>query len=318
MNNVNESCAGKNKHHMTDEVDLSAVLRPLYKAKLLIFFVTLTFICGGLVYGIIHPNIYESKALLSPVSGDNSSISGVAGRLGGLADLAGLNVKEAGGTRTLVARELLKSKTFIKKFIDKNDMLVPVIAAKGWDHENEEWIFDQGVYIEQTGKWVRDDGGVGSKPKIIEAAEKFQKQNLNVSEDKETGLITLTVQSYSPDAASEWASLLVDMINKYMQAKDIAESNKKLEYLNNQLAETSNSAMRQVLYNLIEVETQNLMLANSKDDYVFEVIDPPSKTYEEVKPKMILIIILAAVLGLFCSVLLVLIFPKLSGSKFLD
>ena len=56
----------------------------------------------------------------------------------GLASLAGVNLSGGGSDKTALAIEVLKSREFISKYIDKHRILVSLMAAKGWDRSNFE------------------------------------------------------------------------------------------------------------------------------------------------------------------------------------
>ena len=106
--------------------------------------------------------------------------------------------------------------------------------------------------------------------------------------------------------AAQWANELVKQLNEQLREKAIDDSQKRVGYLEQELAKTTLQDMRAVLYNLLESEKQKAMLANVNEDFAIEVIDPavPPKTRE--KPKRKLIVASGGVCGVFLGIFIVL------------
>ena len=78
-----------------------------------------------------------------------------------------------------------------------------------------------------------------------------------------------------------------------------------IEYLNEQIAQTSYTEIKQELSSLIQQETEKLMLVEANEDYAFKVIDPPIVSESPSEPDRFVIVILAAIVGGFIGVLIV-------------
>ncbi|MBE4517191.1 LPS O-antigen length regulator, partial [Vibrio parahaemolyticus] len=155
---------------------------------------------------------------------------------GGLAALAGVNLGGGETSQTDLAVQVMKSRQFVEAFINKHDLLVPLMAAKDWDLANNKIILDEALYDAKTGVWLRKPNGLrGSKPSAQEAFEVFNNQVMNINLNKESGLYTISVKHYSPYIAKQWVNWLVQDINQDMRERTIAETTKNLNYLNIQL-----------------------------------------------------------------------------------
>ncbi|HAS23515.1 MAG TPA: LPS O-antigen length regulator, partial [Idiomarina loihiensis] len=76
------------------------------------------------------PNIYKSEATLAPTEeASGGGLSQMAGQLGGLASLAGVNLGGKNADKTTIALEILKSRAFIKSFVEKYDILPELMAV---------------------------------------------------------------------------------------------------------------------------------------------------------------------------------------------
>ncbi|EGR2732590.1 LPS O-antigen length regulator [Vibrio parahaemolyticus] len=287
------------QHSTDDEIDLRELFKALWKGKWIIIATTFVFAIGSVFYALSLPNIYKADALLAPAESSNGGgLSKMAGQLGGLAALAGVSLGGTDSSQTDLAVQVIKSRQFIESFINKHDLLVPLMAAKGWDLSSNALIIDEGVYDPKSKKWLREaDGLRGAKPTAIEAFEVFKKDVLSVNLDKESGLYTISVKHYSPYIAKDWTSWLVEDINQVMRNRTISETKQNLLYLNSQLQKTSVAEMQSTFYKLIEEQTKSLMLAEVQDEFVFKVIDPAIVPEVKNSPSRAMICILGTLLG---------------------
>ncbi|MDW2092037.1 Wzz/FepE/Etk N-terminal domain-containing protein [Vibrio sp. 1865] len=292
-----------------DEIDLRELFKALWKGKLTIIATTFAFAVGSVLYALSLPNIYKADALLAPAeSSGGGGLSKMAGQLGGLAALAGVNLGASESSQTDLAVQVMKSRQFIEAFIDKHDLLVPLMAAKDWDLANNKLILDEELYNPNSREWLREPNGLrGSTPTAQEAFEVFNKEVLSISQDKESGLYTVSVKYYSPYIAQQWVNWLIEDINKVMRERTIAETSQNLAYLNTQLQKTAVADMQSTFYKLIEEQTKSLMLAEVQEEFVFKVVDPAVVPELKDAPKRALICVLGTLFGGMLGIAIVLI-----------
>lgn len=288
-----------------DEIDLRELFAAIWQGKWIIVITTAIFAVVSVLYALSLPNIYKSEALLAPVTED--SRMRLPGQLGGLAALAGVNLGAGGNDKTTLAIEVLKSRDFIGRFIEKYDLYIPVMAAKGWQRDNNTLIIDSDIYNPESQQWVRKvKPPFQPKPSIQETYTEFMKL-LSVSQDKTSGMVKLSVQHYSPLLAKQWVDNLILEINNDMRERELAEAQRSIAYLNEQIVQTNLADARAMLFSLVEEQTKTLMLANVRSEYVFKTVDPAIEAENKAKPARALICILGVMLGGMLSVLIVLI-----------
>lgn len=292
-----------------DEIDLRELFKALWQGKWIIIAVTFVFAVGSVLFALSQPNIYKADTLLAPAESSGSGgLAKMAGQLGGLATLAGVNLGSGESSQTELAAQVMKSRQFIQHFIEKYELLVPLMAGKEWDLSSNQLIINNELYDEQTRTWLREPQGLrGAKPTAQEAHETFIKEILTVSTDKTSGLYTVSVSHYSPFIAQQWATWLVEEINQVMRERTIAETTQNLNYLQEQLQRTSVADMQATFYKLIEEQTKSLMLAEVQDEFVFKVVDPAVVPELKDKPKRALICVLGTLLGGMFGVAIVLV-----------
>lgn len=292
-----------------DEIDLRELFSVIWQGKWLILAITAIFAISAVIFAIKQPNIYKSEALLAPASEEQGGgLSGLASQFGGLASLAGVNLRGKGGTdKTQLAIEVLKSRQFTSEFILKHNILADLMAAKKWDRDEDKLIYDEDAYIEATNTWVRDvELPLKPEPSMQEAYKEFSKV-FSVNTDKETGMVTLSVEHLSPKVTEQWVTWLIEDINKVMKERDVAEANRSSEFLNKQIALTNVADIKAILYKLVEEQAKIIMFAEVRDEYVFKTIDPALAPEEKAKPKRALICVLGTVLGGMLGVMLILV-----------
>ncbi|HHX8572725.1 Wzz/FepE/Etk N-terminal domain-containing protein [Vibrio sp. Vb2354] len=298
----------QNAQTSDDEIDLRKFFNVLWRGKLIVILTTILFAVGSVLYALSLSDVYKADSLLSPAeSSGGGGLSKMAGQLGGLAALAGVNLGGGDSSQTDLAVQVIKSRQFISSFIDKHALLVPLMAAEGWDMSSNKLIIDSEIYDSDSDTWLRNEKGLrGPKPTLQEAYEIFVQEHLNIIQDKDSGLYKLSVKHFSPFIAQQWVTWLIEDINKVMRERTIQEATQNLSYLNLQLDKTAVAEMQSTFYKLIEEQTKSLMLAEVQDEFVFKVVDPALVPEIKEGPKRALICILGTFLGSILGALIVL------------
>lgn len=284
------------QYYTDDEIDLRELFATLWRGKWIIIATTVLFAIAGVFYALSKPNIYQASVLLAPAQSEDGG-SGISGQLGGLASLAGISLGGGGNNQIVMAKAVLQSHAFLRDFINRHNLAIPLMATKAWSMENNQWVINREVYNPETSEWLTDEDGESLKPTDWDMVKKFKEDHLNLSSNQETGMVTLSLKSQSPPAAEAWVERLVHDINEYMRRQEIKEAEARIAYLEEKLSETNIAGMQQVFYQLIESETRTVMLANAQDEYIFKTVDPAIVPQEKSEPKRVMIVIVAILLG---------------------
>ena len=122
-----------------------------------IIIITAIFAVGSVFYALSVPNQYKATALLAPADSDGGGLSSVLGQFGGLASIAGVNIGGGESSESQIAQEIMKSWSFIEKFISDNDLELKVYAAEGWSKGSGELHINQDAYDSKSGEWLTED-----------------------------------------------------------------------------------------------------------------------------------------------------------------
>lgn len=260
----------------------------------------------ALVWAISQPNIYTSKTLLMPASSEDSSLSGLAGNLGGLAAMAGMSLSEGDKDNSMLALELIKTQAFLGEFIEENQLIVPIMAAEDWDKATNNLIINPEIYDSASKSWVRAAPPSRKvEPSLQEAYEELLKL-IEVEQDPKTKFVTLSVDFYSPYLAAEWTAKLVNKLNESIRVRDKIEATESIEYLEKIALESNLQELRSTFSALMEEQIKSKMLAEVRKDYVFKIIEPATIPELKSKPRRSVIIIVAGFIGGIIGMIIIL------------
>jgi uncharacterized protein involved in exopolysaccharide biosynthesis len=268
-----------------DTVDLAKVVAIVVSSWKLLLAAAL--VCGFIagVVSLQMPSLYRAQALVAPVSQGGTGASALRGQFGGLAALAGIDLGTNSGTQE-EAYATLVSSGFARDFIAA-ERLPPILFSERWDSVAKQWR-------------------VGQKaPTVEQTVKKFMSDVRSITKDHKTGLITVTVDWYSPALASRWVNSMIDMANQRLRADAIRNAEQSIEYLNKELAKSGVVELRHAIYRLIESQVNNAMVANVQREYAFHFIDRAVPSQERISPRRTVMVLVGAALGLFVGLVLV-------------
>ena len=278
---------------LEDDFNITQFFGVIWGGRNLIVAVSVFFSLLVAVISLNTNNYYSSEALLVPTTKDGSSSSGVSG----LASMAGINLGSGSPNKTKEAMAVLKSRKFIVDLMEKYDLMIPILASKSWDPKSKQLMIDQSIYSSIDGKWKKEMN-------ISDAYRKFSSRHYSVSSDiKGSGLVTIKVEFISPELTKLWVDLIIKEVNAGFKNKEIREASRSLDYLSMELKKPNiNLDQKTVLYSLIQEQTNILVLANGKDEFMFKTIDPAYISDRKAGPVRSVFVVLAFFVGTAISI----------------
>ena len=273
-----------------DGLKFVELTRFIWTARWLILIVT--GVCGAAAVAAswLVPSKYEVTALLLPATGQTPSsglgaLASVVSQLGGVAALAGLNVSGSSGAKA-EAVATLQSQAIIETYINVHNLL-PILFSRQWDSGAQKWR--------------------STNPKKIPSPWKgmnyFKKDVLEVTENAKTGLVSLTITWKDPHVAAAWANGLVKLTNDYLRDKAIRESQRNIDYLNDQALKTITVEIRTAIFTVMETEIKKEMVAKGSEEYGLRIIDPALAPEKQSFPKPALWIVGGLFIGLVLGII---------------
>ena len=290
-----------------DEIDLSELFHVLWDKIFYIGAITSIFSLISIIYALMLPNIYQSKATLMAVE-QSSGMSGMVGRYSGMASLAGISLDSKSGSKDQEAIARIKSFEFFSNNFLPNMKLENLMAVKKWNQASNTLTYYAGDFNSESRQWLRKAKPPRSNiPTSQEAYEEFV-EIMSVNKDKKTNLVTLMVEHKSPFIAQQWVEIMINQIDQVMRDQDRQTATKSIEYLNSLAPTVINEEIKKALSALQQEQMKRLMMVEANDNYVFKVLDSPIAPELKSKPKRSLIVIWGTILGLVLSALGVLVF----------
>lgn len=289
--------------------DLALLVRKRW--RLIAISVTVTTVVA-LAVALFSEPIYQAQAVVAPQSietGSQSALGSLGGSLGGLASLAGIGGGEGGSTEQNLA--ILRSRILADRFIAKYDLRRDLFPDD-WSETTDGWkapgLFDRlhqslsDMINPDSEAAVSPDGG----PSPDETWRKFDEAR-SVVLDKESGLVTVSLESRSARQAASWTKNYIREANDYIRTKEIAEAGARLAYLSNQASTTTVAEVRDAIAKLMESELKRSMLANVREEFAFKIIDPPVAPELRAWPKRGLLVVVGVMGGLMLGFFLILV-----------
>ena len=290
-----------------DEIDLSELFHVLWDKIFYIGAITSIFSLISIIYALMLPNIYQSKATLMAVE-QSSGMSGMVGRYSGVASLAGISLDSKSGSKDQEAIARIKSFEFFSNNFLPNMKLENLMAVKKWNQASNTLTYYSCDFNSESRQWLRKAKPPRSNiPTSQEAYEEFV-EIMSVNKDKKTNLVTLMVEHKSPFIAQQWVEIMINQIDQVMRDQDRQTATKSIEYLNSLAPTVINEDIKKALSALQQEQMKRLMMVEANDNYVFKVLDSPIAAELKSKPRRSLIVIWGTILGMVLSALGVLVF----------
>jgi uncharacterized protein involved in exopolysaccharide biosynthesis len=267
------------------EFNMVSLCRVAWANKPLVAIVTVVGALIALAFALTAIPIFRAEVVVTIVEDNHmggGGLGGLANQFGGLASLTGVNLGE-GSSTDQEYHAILASRRVVEEFVTRNGLL-PLLLPN--------------VKLPQS-LWF--------------AVEKFKRTVLKIDEDKTKGISTVSIEWPDPVIAARWANAFVALANDLIRTRAREDSSRNIEYLNKQVALTNVVELQRVMYNLIESETKTLMLANAREEYAFNVIDPAVVAGIRVRPKRTLMVLSGLVIGFVGGVLVAWVRNKFVG-----
>ena len=284
------------KNNSKEEIDLVGLLNLIWESKRIIVATTAVFSIVAVIYSLSLPDIYESKALLSPVNEDIASNQSM-GNVSGLANLAGISISNAANSNSLKAIKKAKTISFFKDNILPNIFLPDLMAIKSWDAKTNTIYYDTDNFDYESQSFI-------DTPSAQESFKEFE-DIFQLSQDYDTGFVTVSIKHKSPFISQQWTDLIVNQINEFFRINDKREAEAAMDFLNAQMAQTSYNEIKMVIAQLLKNRMQQLTLIEANDFYIFSYLDPPMVMEEKIEPNRASISILGAIFGGLLGILFV-------------
>jgi uncharacterized protein involved in exopolysaccharide biosynthesis len=222
-------------------VNVISILAVLWNYKWLVAALTVGCTVAAVWIAMTTPFVYRAEVTITPVSTTDNGVGALGGRLGSLAGLAGVNLTQNGPTAE--SQAVLRSRKLTEIFIARHKLQSRIL---GNAPEQSLWL----------------------------AVDRFRQLVLSFRQEKDNGTTIVTIKWKDPREAATWANDYVALANEILRDRAIEDSTRNIKFLNEQISKTSVVEIQKVMFGLVESETKNHMLASTRTEYAFTVVDP--------------------------------------------
>jgi uncharacterized protein involved in exopolysaccharide biosynthesis len=229
-------------------------------------------------YSFLQQDKFTSKIVIT-YSQQNTNISGMGSGLGGLGQLAGIDL----GSNTSPAEEesyaRLLSRVNIQSFLANSEELRDYFTknSQGGNIENFEPIFN------------------------------LVNRSVSMSRSKLSGITNIYFSAFDRDISANFLNQLILHTNEFLRGEAKKLSTKKVEFLTIESSTNSYRNIQAIFGRMIEAEIKNKMVANTSEEYAFRVIDPAPIPLSKSSPRTLFNTMLGLLLGLIAGVVLALL-----------
>jgi uncharacterized protein involved in exopolysaccharide biosynthesis len=263
-----------------DAIDLRELFAALASSRWSIFACVACCTAVATAYVLVATPVYRSTTVVAPAAHQDSvNIGSALGQLGGIAALAGIG--GGYGVETEEALAVLRSREFTERFL-REESVLPALYPESWDVGRGRWRVPR-----------------GEEPSFARAYQRFHLTIRDVTQDKKTGLIAVSIDWKDREKSADWANKLVARVNEEMRRRAVEKADRSLGFLERELQTTSTVETRAAISHLIESEVRQRMLANVTDEFAFRVVDRalPADVADPVRPRKLALIAIGAVVG---------------------
>ncbi len=250
----------------------------------------------GLYLSFSSPNVYRAEVLMveaEQIGGSGSG--GASGLINSILGNSGLSPMFGGFSSSATSKiAVLESRKFTESFVEEYDML-PKLFPEKWDSSTNSWK--------------------GNPPSLWDAYFLISKKVRTVNHDIRKGLITLTIDTNDPKLSMEIANKMISAVNDYIRKESIIETNETIEYLQVELSKTDIVDIKRSLNSLLEDQLKTVMVASTKEEFAFKVIDPGYTPNKKIAPYRALIMVVSTTLSGILSIIIIFVSIMLRNQK---
>ena len=276
----------------------------VWERKFFIGFIVLVCVVIAAIYSLLLTPVYRSEALLRPARDVTSGSNELGAGLGGLAKLgaiAGLGSQSADVEEAVA---ILNSRSFTMSLL-LEDGFIYKIYDEFWDADAQKWRSGKETFLSNVKKKYREiveslataktyvppaTSGY-SGPSLEEAVDLFEVQVRNVSLDRRTGFVRLSIDWKDPVVARDWIVRMISRLNEETRRQAVQEAETTLRYLREAYEREENQGLRSTMLRLFEGQLEKAMVAEVKKNFSLEYIDEPFVPEQRVKPRRTLIVV---------------------------
>ncbi len=287
-----------------DEIEIGELLQTIKRGWKLIVLCVAGCLLLGLFYLHVATYRYAITMQVTPASG--GSTMGMSGKLGSLAEMAGVNLPTNPGQLSFdLYIEGLTSRQ-AATLLSKDKALMQHIFASEWNPDLERWVEPTGV-VPSLKKLVRTIIGAPSlkwSPPDAGRLQLYLGKTIDIAKDKESPIVVISLLNSDPVMGSQLMKQLHEEVDSYLRERMVVRASTYVAYLQDKIARTNVQEYRIALANALAEQEKMKMMASSSLPFAAEPFGDPEATIKPVSPNAVLVLAIALFAGFGVGILL--------------
>ena len=280
----------ENSSAKENEISIIELWEVLFKKRLQIIIITTLFGIASIIYALTATELWKPEVVIYPSEIDNKENSSLNSAISQFISPTSQD------TKTSKYLAILLSRNFLLKFIEDENISKDLFEEE-WDAKKSSWKTE--------------------KPSDYAFYNKI-KNSIEIDKEEATGIIRVSFTWHEKQFAASIANKLIDKLNTHVRLNEVEEYKKQLNYIEDQIKKTNLNQVRSVLFNIVENLSSSIMIAETRIQYAFKVIDYASPPQFRFFPQRTNLVLLWTFIGFFISCVLTLlinIFVNLRNNK---
>lgn len=264
---------------MADEISFYRAVAMLWARRRLVGGTGLIFAALGVVYALVTPPIFESRATISLKEAGKGDASRFLAQMGGIGGLIASQM----GSSSLEKVELILSGYELSERVIRKNNLMPVLFPKAWDSATHSWKSKNPKKI----------------PKLWQGVKLMRENVVSVGIDPRKGFLEVSAVSTDPALAKRFVDMYLEALNEKIRGDIISDADTNRAYLEGQIIATSDPVIQEKIRGMVAFEIEKRMFVTSR---AFDVLEPPLVPEEKKAPRRSVIVFASFFAGLFAAV----------------
>ena len=271
-----------------------------------------------MLFSLVHlsrtPDIFRSEAHIIPLTGrsniemdflDNSDFSLFKDMI-----KASMPTVFSSPTTSKI-RSTILGKEFLVYIIEKYKLL-PLIFEGEYDSPNHKWKIDKSCDKVESTTFEQITGiAIFSEKCHPTVMDGYRQLLLMIDVDhsdtfkKDSNLIQISVKSANPLFAQMLLTKLIDEADSKLRQRAIKLATDNQEYFSSLLSQSKNVKINDRIKTLLTSQIEQAMYAQTKANFLFEIMDPPIVPDQPISPKRPLVLVVSLITSFILGIFIV-------------
>lgn len=293
----------------SNKPDIKMILNIVWRHRALPIATTVFSFLVAVLYLQIASYVYTATLIVTPVS--YASSGGSFGRgLGTIANMAGINLNQGNSELSFDLYLAGLTSPLVAQKMSQDPALMHSVFSSYWSPEKNAWQ-EPGSIFRHCRDGVKRVLGLTVPPWRPPGAfdmESFLENNVKVSKNRQTGIVTITLTYRDPDDARMILNKLNSTVDGILRTRALDRATRAVAYINERLQTSTVTEYREALIQTLSEEEKTRMMASSNLAFSAETFGAatasPLPTWPRQGPIIAFAIIMGAASGIVLAFLL--------------